>query len=154
LPRANKVPIIAFAVLTAISLFVHPIRAEIVLDTAYPVVRQHTRVLVSDDSGAPVGDAEITVTYRPGSAVEASTVVGRTGGDGAILWTPSEAGIVTISATWTDADQKEQTTSVNSSIKFDPTPITGILIMIIAGVVLIGGSIERIWSLLHSPETN
>jgi hypothetical protein len=130
---------------------VHVSRADIVLDKAYPTVEQETRVHVSDDRGNPISDAEIRVTYRPGSEVERTGVVGRTGSDGMSTWTPAEAGIVTITATWLDADQTEQSTSINASVKFDPTPIAGIAIMIIAGILLIGGSLQRICSLLSTP---
>lgn len=149
--RVNKVSSLLSLVVAAACIVAPASQADIVLDTAYPTVKQQAKVHVTDDLGGPVSDAEVTVTYRPGSAVESSGVIGRTGSDGTSMWTPAEAGIVTITATWIGADQTEQSSSVNASVKFDPTPIAGILIMIVAGILLIGGSIERIRSLLRTP---
>jgi hypothetical protein len=151
LRRASKVSLLLLTLVAAACIVVPASRADIVLDTAFPTVKKQTRIHVTDDRNNPIPDAEITVTYRPGSAVERGGVIGCTGDDGNSMWTPAEAGIVTITATWTDTDRAEQSSSINSSVKFNPTPISGILIMIIAGVLLIGGSIERILSLLSTP---
>jgi hypothetical protein len=129
-------------------------RADIVLDSAFPVEKQTTRVHVSGADGLPVTDAALAVTYRPGSAVPATFEIGRTAADGNCDWTPREAGIVTINAVWVDADGVEQTAAVNSSVKYNPTPIAGVVIMIAAGLVLIGGSVVRIMRLLGTPESD
>ena len=147
-------PCAALAMLcaTVAMLSVTVARADIVLDTAFPVEKEKARIHVTDEKGGPIEDADIVVTYRPGSAVPASYNVGRTGGDGTFTWSPREAGIVTITATWRAADGTEQSTTLNASVKYKPTPIAGIVIIIMAGVVLIGGSVERIVTLLRSPE--
>ncbi|UCG51830.1 MAG: hypothetical protein JSW58_16955 [Candidatus Latescibacterota bacterium] len=142
--------ILAWAVVAWFTISVA--QAEIVLDTAFPIENQTTRIHVIDEKGGAVANADIEITYRPGSAVSAVYNVGQTGNDGTYVWTPREAGIVTISATWTDADGVEQSNTFNASVKYKPTPIAGIVIMILAGIVLIGGSIERIATLLRSPE--
>ena len=129
-----------------------PVHADIVLDKAFPTVKQSSRLHVIDAAGASVAGAKITVTYRPESAVERESVVGETAADGTFDWTPTEAGIVTIAAAWRDEDGTERATSVNASVKFDPTPIAGIVIMLFAGIVLIGGGVERIFALLRAPE--
>ena len=128
--------------------------ADIVLDTAFPVEKQSTRIHVMGADGIPVADAAITVTYRPGSAVPAAFEIGSTTADGNFDWTPREAGIVAISAIWVDADGAEQTDTVNASVKYNPTPIAGIVIMIVAGLALIGGAVERIARLLGTPESD
>ncbi len=148
----GKVFALAVAVTVVLTLAAPPIHADIILDTAFPSVKQSTRIHVTDDMGISVAGAEVTATYRPGSAVERASVVGKTAADGTFDWTPSESGIVTITATWIGADDSEQTTSINASVKFDPIPIAGIIIMIVAGIVLIGGGVERIAALLRSPE--
>lgn len=147
-----RLPALVLALATTVIVTAAAAQAEIVLDTAFPTVRKEARILVADD-GLPVAGAELTATYRPGSAVERTTVVGKTAEDGSIDWVPAEAGIVSISAAWTGEDGSERTASINASVKFDPTPVSGIIIMIIAGVVLIGGGIERITALLRSPES-
>ena len=128
--------------------------ADIVLDSAFPVEKQTTRVHVSGTDELPVANAALTVTYRPGSAVPATFEIGRTAADGNCDWIPREAGIVTINAVWMDADGVEQTAAMNSSVKYNPTPIAGIVIMIAAGLVLIGGGVERIARLLGTPESD
>ena len=149
--RLNKAFASIFIGIAMLAITAPASNAEIVLDTAFPVEKQPTRIHVGTD-GYPVADALITVTYRPGSAVPAEFELGRTASDGNCEWTPREAGIVTISAAWTDEDGVEQTATMNTSVKYNPTPVVGILIMIIAGIVLIGGSVDRIARLLRTPE--
>ena len=144
------VPAVTLAVILTVAA--PQVYADIVLDTAFPTNKQSARIHVTDDAGSSVPGAEVTVTYRPGSAVERSSVVGTTSATGTFAWTPSESGIATIAATWIGDDNTKHTTSVNTSVKFDPTPVSGIIIMIIAGIVLIGGGVERVISLLRRPE--
>ncbi len=148
----GKILVLAVTIAVILTVAAPSIHADIVLDTAFPTVKQSTRIHVTDDKDASVGGAEVTVTYRPGSAVERSSVVGTTSEAGTFAWTPSEAGIATIAATWIGNDDTQHTTSVNTSVKFDPTPVSGIIIMVIAGIVLIGGGLERVVSLLRRPE--
>ena len=148
----GKILVLAVTLAVILTAAAPSLHADIVLDTAFPTVKQSARIHVTDDADASVPGAEVTVTYRPGSAVERSSVVGTTSAAGTFAWTPSEAGIVTITATWIGDDDTEHTTSVNTSVKFDPTPVSGIIIMIVAGIVLIGGGIERVISLLRKPE--
>lgn len=154
MPRVSNAYTLLLMFVVAVLVLPSVSRSDIVLDKAFPTVRQPTKVHVADDVGNPIGNAEVTVTYRPGSAVENNSVVGHTGVDGSLTWAPAEAGIVTITAVWIDSEQMERSESINSSIKFDPTPVAGIIIMIVAGIVLIGGSIERIWTLLRAPGTD
>ncbi|UCH83378.1 MAG: hypothetical protein JSW50_13105 [Candidatus Latescibacterota bacterium] len=148
----KTIPLILIATMIAV-VNVSGSYADIILDTAYPVEKQSTRVRVVADDGSPVPNAAVSVTYRPGSAVPAVFDVGRTAADGNCEWTPREAGIVTISAAWVDATGSEQITTVNASVKYSPTPVTGIVIMIVAGIVLIGGAFDRISRLLRTPES-
>lgn len=143
---------LAAAIAAILALTAPPLHADIILDTAFPTVKQPARIHVTDDHGASVPNADVTAIYRPESAVERVRVVGKTAADGTFDWTPAEAGIVTITATWTGDDNVEHTTSANTSVKFDPTPIAGIIIMIVAGLLLIGGGLERIVALLRTPE--
>lgn len=149
-----KIFVLAAVAMMVLAFSAPPLRADIIIDTAFPTVKQSARIHVTDGLGASVSGAEVTATYRPGSAVERVSVAGRTAADGTFDWTPSEAGIVTITAAWMGEDGTQHTTSINTSVKFDPVPIAGIIIMILAGIVLIGGGVERIATLLRSPETD
>jgi hypothetical protein len=113
--------------------------AEIVLRQKYPTQGASTELFVQDDDGAPVSGAAVTVTYRPGSSVEASDTIGTTGTGGRIAWTPSTAGIASLQASWEGGSS-----TTNVSVRFASVPRGGVLIMILAGLLLVGGSIVRI----------
>jgi hypothetical protein len=129
-------------------------RAEIILDTSFPSSGRPTRIILVDDRGAPVPDADVTATYRPGSRVSRTDDLGRTGSEGVIEWTPRKAGIVTLRAVWSGEDGTERTASINASVRFDPVPVSGLVVLTVAGILLLGGSIERISALLRSPEAH
>ena len=95
----------------------------------------------------PVSGAKVAVTYRPGSSVELTEEVGTTGPGGRLVWTPTTAGIALISATWDGGE-----TSTNISVKFASVPAGGLIIMILAGLLLVGGSAVRIIRVMKSPD--
>ncbi len=101
-----------------------PATAQIVSSTEAPV-RGATIELTF-----PAVVDSFTVTYRPG-AVTARTEVFATNGLLTVGWTPKRAGVVQIS---TDDDSK------NLSVRFSSSPILGILVMVVAGVILFGGA--------------
>ncbi len=113
----------------------------VVLRTAFPVQKEKTEIHVLDASGNPVGGATIEATYRPGSRVSVVSPVGITDSSGGADWIPQHAGVVRIDARWRDDDGSEILATMNASVRFASTPIGGIIIMIFAGVLLIGGSI-------------
>lgn len=127
-------------------------RAEIVLDNESPVREESTTIRVTDAEGNPVPGAAVEVTYRPGSSVSRVAPVGRADAAGTLTWTPQEAGIATITATWEGPGHSPATSSATVSVRFQSPPIDGILIMVFAGVLLILGSIVRITNLLRTPE--
>ena len=93
-------------------------------------------LLTLQDAGAPVGDATISVTFRPNSEVASTKVLGTTDDSGRLLWTPDEAGIATLSAAVEGADPVDLTVSV----KFQRPSAFGIAILILAGMILFGGN--------------
>lgn len=118
-------------------------RGTIVLQTQFPVQNERTRVLVQTQAGSPLAGAKVRATYRPGSRVEATADVGTTDPGGGVDWVPQEAGIVSISAEFTGEDGGTIQLHTNVSVKFASTPLSGILIMLFAGILLIGGSVVR-----------
>ncbi len=72
----------------------------------------------------------LLVTYRPNSGIAYEEVVLASGGTA--TWTPSRAGVVAL-ATPAGASQ-------NVSVRFDRTPMSGLIILILAGIVLFGGA--------------
>ncbi len=118
-------------------------QGTIVLQTRYPTQFKNTRILVHTPEGNPVFGALVKVTYRPGSRVEVISDIGETDEAGGVNWAPDDVGIVTISAHWLGDDGGERTAATNISVKYASTPMSGILIMLLAGILLIGGSIYR-----------
>lgn len=135
---------VSFAVMMA-ATGVEAAQADIVLREKFPTRGKHTEIFVQDADGMPVAGAAVKVTYRPGSSVEAFDELGTTGPSGRLAWLPTTAGIATLAATWDGGS-----TSSNVSVKFESAPAGGIIIMILAGVLLVGGSIVRIARILKS----
>jgi hypothetical protein len=135
-----------------LSLPAQPVLADVVLESRYPVKGEAVGIRITDTNGAPVTGATLEVTYRPGSAVQRTEEIGSSS-SGALQWTPSEAGIATITATWMDANQTEVTSATNVSIKFSAPPVNGIIIMVVAGLLLVVGSIIRVTNLIRSPQS-
>jgi hypothetical protein len=126
--------------------------SSIVADKTFPIRNEQTRLVVSDAHGTPVRGASVTVTYRPGSSVEKSYTLGESDAAGAVMWTPSDAGIATVTGTWPGPDQSQLSVSTTVSVRFHRAPWDGIIIMVIAGLVLAVGSVIRIFKLLRSSE--
>jgi hypothetical protein len=137
--------VIAAAALLAASVFAGVASADVVLREKYPTEGESTELFIQADDGSPVSGAAVTATYRPGSSVEAVEEVGTTGPSGRLAWTPQTAGIVSVNAVWEDGS-----TSSNISVRFASAPAGGILIMIVAGLLLVGGSIVRITRVLRT----
>jgi hypothetical protein len=125
---------------------------SLVLDKSFPTHLEQVKVQIHDSAGLPVENAQLSVTYRPGSRVAQSDIIGKTSVDGSLNWTPAVAGIATLTATWNDRDKVEQTTSTNVSVRFRQLPLGGIFIMIAAGLILIVGSAIRMYRVIRSPE--
>ena len=124
----------------------------LVLDKDFPVHLEQVTVNVQDSAGKPAAGAQMSVTYRPGSRVAHTDVIGVSTDRGSLDWTPATAGIATLTATWTEADGIEQSASTNVSVRFRKLPIDGIIIMIVAGLILIVGSGVRMYKVIKSPD--
>ncbi|MEM6286584.1 MAG: hypothetical protein AAF845_05465 [Bacteroidota bacterium] len=85
---------------------------------------------------APVDS--VTVTYRPG-AVTASVETFAPGA-ATFAFTPERAGVVSVAGG--DGSQ-------NVSVRFRSTPLGGILVMLVAGVVLCGGAVVALRALMR-----
>ncbi|NIM20661.1 MAG: hypothetical protein GTO51_10610 [Candidatus Latescibacteria bacterium] len=143
--RANKIllPSILIAVLYGTNIHTAASQVTISLQSDYPVHQEKTRILVVSEDGTPVIGAVVRATYRPGSRVSTESEIGMTDDAGSVDWIPQSAGIVTLSATRTAGDSGEFSVTKTVSVKFASTPAGGILIMILAGILLIGGSVYR-----------
>jgi hypothetical protein len=125
-------------------------QGSVVVKKKFPTKDEEVRLIVMDPSGQPVAGARIEATYRPGSSVRRVEAIGRSGQDGSIDWVPTEAGIAMLRAYWTGADRSAMVAAVDVSVRFRSPPIAGILIMIIAGLVLVVGSVIRMYDVVRS----
>ena len=101
------------------------------VDPALPTVGEPVRVTFS----APVDAVE--VTYRPG-AISASTETFAPGG-AVFEFTPDRAGVVSVAAG--EASQ-------SLSVRFQSAPLSGLVVMVLAGLILFGGAAVAMRALL------
>lgn len=90
----------------------------------------------------PAGTDTVFVTYRPGSNVEIQEVL-HAGGAPTVSWIPLRAGVVRV----TTAGSSETV-----SVRFDRTPLPGVLVMVVAGLILFGGMVYALRKLLASDD--
>lgn len=109
--------------------------AELTVDVDHPTRGETVRVRISgvDDPT----QVELSAAYRPGSATEDVIPVGRFGADGSVAWTPAIAGLSRLSALGGDGTA---VTTRDVAVRFDSSPPLGILILLVAGLLLFGGT--------------
>jgi len=134
-PRAALAPIAP--VLVALGLAAGPARAGIDTTPVFPTEGQQATISVTADDGAPVAGAAVEAVYRPGSKVSRSETLGTTGPDGRLTWTPDGAGIVSLQT----SGEGQPALSTNLSVRFRGVPLSGLVILLGAGVILYGGVI-------------
>jgi len=122
-------------------------RAGIDTTPAVPTEGETTRIAVTDADGAPVEGAVVQAVYRPQSEVEHVEEVGVTTESGTLSWTPSGAGVVTLEAV---LPAEEGTVSKSIPVRFRGVPLTGLLTLVLAGLILYG-SVFRGFRTLDSP---
>lgn len=85
----------------------------------------------------------VMLTYRPNSDL-ASTDAVALGGATAYEWTPREAGLVRITTPGGVAQ--------SVGVRFTGLPVSGLLVLVVAGLVLFGGAAFALFTLLGGPE--
>lgn len=116
----------ASALLGLLALAALPAGAQpITLSPEIPVVGQEMTLRFE----APVDT--VFVTYRPNSAVARRDTI-RIGEAASMRWTPSRAGVVAISL--------PDGTRQNVSVRFTKTPLSGLVVLLVAGLILFGGA--------------
>ena len=113
-----------------------PALAQISTEPAAPVRGEPVTVTLAEPAD------ELLVTYRPSSGIAVEETVPVSGGRA--TWTPNRAGVVLLAT----ADGATR----NVSVRFDRTPVSGLLILIVAGLVLFGGASFAMRALLSGPE--
>lgn len=109
------------AVLAALLLLPAPAAAQYVAGSDFAFVDRPTTLARSGASDT------LVVTYRPNSSIaRVDTLVG------AREWTPRQAGVVKLQAPGGEAQ--------SVSVRFDRTPVSGLFVLIGAGLILFGGA--------------
>lgn len=99
--------------------------AQIVLGSDDLYVGRPVTVTVGPDADS------LVVTYRPNSSISEVTVLPVEGGE--IVWTPERPGVARLAVPGGP--------TVNASIRFQRTPIAGVVVLLLAGCILFGGAI-------------
>lgn len=90
--------------------------------------------LVAGDQATLTFDAPVetvVTTYRPNSAIPIVDTLA-VGGFASVRWTPERAGVVRVSVPGGP--------SRNLSVRFAALPVSGIVVLIVAGLILFGGA--------------
>jgi hypothetical protein len=107
----------------------------LILEEEFPTKGQAVDVTLSgvDDPT----QISLKVIYRPNSATERKVFVGTFSESGTLAWKPQSPGITTLEA----QDQAgKKVASKNVASKFPSTPVSGVVVMLLAGMLLFGGA--------------
>lgn len=108
-------------------------------DRAYPLRGEPARVTVTGEDGRPLAGAVVEVVYRPNSQTSHTDLLPPTGADGTVVWTPTDAGIVALTAHQGSADGPVLA-SLHVAVRYGGFPASGIAVMSVAGLILFGGA--------------
>lgn len=114
---------------------------------AAPVDGQAIELRLEDDSVPAVGAVGVAVTavYRENAhaRLRREQAVGVTDANGRVTWTPDAAGVVVLQ--WEGGSE-------NVSVRHDGIPTGGLLVAILAGLALLGGSVLFFVQMLRQPD--
>jgi len=110
-------------------------RLQLSLPVEFPVVGTEQVVRLSGDR--PAWPVRLKVVYRPNSETKHESIVGEFGSDGTLRWRPDAPGITLLIA---ESAQGEKLCEKRVATCFASTPVTGIGVMILAGILLFGGA--------------
>jgi hypothetical protein len=135
----------AFALLTLLG-FAAPAAAapELTPLSSPPIEGAATQLLLRDD-GAPAQRVAVTAVYRENAhaSLRREQAIGLTDDGGSVTWTPDAAGVVVLQ--WEGGSE-------NVSVLHDGTPFGGLVVAILAGLALLGGSVLFFLQMLRQPD--
>ncbi len=144
--KLNVLVVVAVSVCCALTTLANA--NSLTIRDQFPTRGEATSIILQDADGLPVVGALVEAVYRPGSSVSQHANLGTTGTGGSLGWTPTEAGLVTLTATWGEGTAAKSA-SLNVSVRFDSVPKMGLIIMVLAGLVLVGGSAVRMRRIMN-----
>lgn len=119
-----------------------------------PLRGEPVRITVFED-GLPLAAARLVAVYRPNSSTQHREELPPVDSSGLLLWTPTDAGPVTLEVrepgTPVDADQPP-VASLTIAVRFGSFPPAGLFIMVLAGILLFGGAAAAFFLLLRPPD--
>jgi hypothetical protein len=120
-------------------------------DDERPVLGQTVRLTVL--AGAtPLSGARVSAVYRPNSSTTSTEHLAPTDQAGTVFWTPSAAGPVNLQA-WPPsvAEGAAPAVTVAVAVRYGGFPLSGLVIMLLAGALLLGGAAFGMTMLLRTP---
>lgn len=130
--RLSPAPLV-LALLLALVLAA-PAAAQITAADERLVVGQPTTLVL------PAPAERVVVTYRPGSRTSTADTLVATGTQ--VAWTPRAAGLVQVS---------DGTSRTTLSVRFARVPLSGLFVLVAAGVILFGGAGIALAQLMRDP---
>lgn len=124
-----------------------PAAADIELEERFPLQGEAVAVTVRV-GGAPLPGVELEAQYRPNSATGSSETLPPTDAAGVVRWTPREAGLVTLAPTSPAVGVEAKTVAV----RYGGFPSSGLVIMVLAGLLLFAGAGAGLALLLSGEE--
>jgi len=124
---------VAFFALILLLADIGPGPATLAQFETHPVGGRATMLRFERDGQPAVGIA-VTARYRENAdpAIAHQQMIGATGTDGTLSWVPEDAGVVVLS--WEGGTR-------NVSVLHAGVPFLGVAIAVLAGILLLGGSI-------------
>ncbi|MBD3236294.1 MAG: hypothetical protein GF330_06310 [Candidatus Eisenbacteria bacterium] len=104
-------------------------------EQSFPQEGRPCRILLTTGE-APLAGAWVTALVRPNSEVSRLDTLGRTDAAGTVHWTPTDAGLATLTASRADSALCELTVAV----RFPGVPALGLVMLLVAGLLLFGGN--------------
>lgn len=102
---------------------------------------------------APAAGARVTAIYRPNSTTSVSEELTPVDASGTLMWTPTHTGPVTLEVRPAGADPETPAVASHTvAVRYGGLPASGLLIMVVAGVLLFGGAAVSFILLLKNPD--
>jgi hypothetical protein len=125
----------------------------------YPLLGEPIRVAVRDAGDHPVAGAVVEVVSRPNSSTSHTAALPPTDAAGVTRWTPAYAGIVALTARAgalhsdgePGGEAGAEIATARVAVRYGGFPPSGLLVMLVAGVLLFGGAALGFVKLLGGP---
>jgi hypothetical protein len=128
-----------------------PAAITLAADDERPIIGQTVQLTVLA-GGSPLRGARVRAVYRPNSSTTSTEHLAPTDDAGTVFWTPSAAGPVNLQA-WAPAvaEDAPPAVTVAVAVRYGGFPLSGLVIMLLAGALLLGGAIFGMTMLLRAP---